>query len=211
MAESEIAYKNLLTYDCLPDQNRFVYDMRNFNFNVNAQLGSNLGGYVAASFGDGIARGVNLLSDRISLRGGIEFKPFENINFEPSIRYVRGVDTDNTDVELFKQTIARARLSWQVDRKLSIRVIGQFVNSTNSYDIGDVAYGVIEGKSFDIDPLVTYRLNPFTVFYVGMVNNYDNGTYSNNLTVLNPDRYSSYDTRENQRKFFFKLQYLFQT
>ncbi len=188
--------------------NKSYDDMKNINLSVNTQVSSNLGLYASASFGEGIARGTNLLSDRNSLSTGFELKPIDNLNIEPSIRFVRGLDNENSDVELFKQIVARTRVSWQVNRKLSLRLIGQFVDSKNSFDIGESEYGITKGKSFDIDPLVTYRLNPFTVFYLGMVNNYVKGTYTENLNQYN---LYSYDTRENQRKFFFKLQYLFQT
>lgn len=183
-------------------------DAKNISINVNSQLTSILGLYGSISFSDAIARGVNRFSDRITINGGYDLKLFNNLNIEPSVRYVRGVDSEDKNVELYKQIITRSRVSWQVNRKLSIRVVGQYVESKNSYDIGEAEYGIIKSKSFDIDPLITYRLNPFTVFYFGMVNNYDEGDYTNNLNKYN---YTSYDLRENQRKFFFKLQYLFQT
>ena len=183
-------------------------DIKDYSLDFNSQPSNIFGYYASINYGDGIARGVNQLSNRISVNAGSNIKPLDKLLVEPNIRFVRGTDKEDADREWFKQTIVRTRVSLQLNPKISIRLVGQYVNSNNTYDIGDIDYAIMKEKSFDIDPLVTYRLNPFTVFYLGMVNNYNKGVYTENLR---PYDYITYDLRENQRKFFFKLQYLFQT
>ena len=59
-------------------------------------------------------------------------------------------------------------------------------------------------RQVDLEPLVTYKLNPFTKFYVGMNSSYHS---------FNRDDYpiltSETEWKLNSRQFFAKLQYLF--
>ena len=59
------------------------------------------------------------------------------------------------------------------------------------------------GKAWDIDPLLTYRVSPFSVFYLGST--YDYQKYAGS-TVGDPSTWEL-----GQRQVFMKLQYLFQT
>ena len=180
-----------------------------WNLNLNVQFRNNFGVYFNYSNGENIARGVNHLANSSFVNTGFEYKPFENLNIEPSIRISKGNDTQQPNIELFNQLIARTRVSWQINRKLSLRVVGELVDSKNSYnDNTDMPFDIANNKFLNVEPLVTYRLNPFTVFYLGMVNGYSEGDYDSDLVPYFGD---SYDRREDQRKFFFKLQYLFQT
>ncbi len=60
---------------------------------------------------------------------------------------------------------------------------------------------VYESKRWDIDPLVTYRINPFSVFYIGSTHDYHD---------LKNDPAASSKWGMTERHFFMKLQYLFQ-
>ncbi|MCK4631759.1 MAG: hypothetical protein KAT79_00745 [candidate division Zixibacteria bacterium] len=85
--------------------------------------------------------------------------------------------------------ILRSRLNYQFSRELSLRLIVQY---NDFYD------------DLDLEPLLTYRLNPFTVFYVGATSNfhyYDSSDY---------DSVSASEWAATSRQFFFKMQYLFQ-
>ena len=72
----------------------------------------------------------------------------------------------------------------QFNRELSLRVVTQYV------DFGDAGLSV--------EPLVMYRLNPFSIFYVGMTDRF--ADYGGNLGYARTDR-----------QFFVKLQYLLRT
>ena len=60
------------------------------------------------------------------------------------------------------------------------------------------------GKTWSIDPLLTYRINPFSVFYAGSAVRYTDWS----LTEEPP--YGPSDWKMSSRQFFVKLQYLFQ-
>jgi hypothetical protein len=56
-------------------------------------------------------------------------------------------------------------------------------------------------KAWAVDPLVTYRLSPFSLFYIGSTYNYEHIS----------DEHSDVERRRlTSRQFFMKLQYLFQ-
>jgi hypothetical protein len=67
---------------------------------------------------------------------------------------------------------------------------------------------VIEYSDFDnrlsVDPLLTYRVNAFSVIYLGMTSNY------HKTSELGADGKYSESNRLKTRQFFAKLQYLFQ-
>lgn len=56
-------------------------------------------------------------------------------------------------------------------------------------------------ESWEADPLVTYRLNPFSIFYVGSTRDYFIGR---------PDANGIEGWKLLDRQYFMKLQYLFQ-
>ena len=60
---------------------------------------------------------------------------------------------------------------------------------------------VYESRRWDIDPLVTYRISPFSLFYVG-------STHDFNDLKTDPNGSSKWSLTE--RHLFMKLQYLFQ-
>ena len=150
------------------------------------QLGFNLN----FSRGVGIARFDGAKGNETSVYASLNLKPIDRLIIEPTFRYLRSTDAA-TDEELFSQYIARARVSLQANRELSLRLVVQYNNGI---------------RAWNIDPLITYRLSPFSVFYVGST--YDYREY---------DRFTSRGTpygshwNLNSRRFFMKLQYLFQT
>jgi hypothetical protein len=62
------------------------------------------------------------------------------------------------------QNIIRNTLTYQISRRLSLRLIGQMIY-TNYFDSDE--QDMISSKDFSVDPLVSYKINPFTVFYIG--------------------------------------------
>jgi hypothetical protein len=90
--------------------------------------------------------------------------------------------------ELFAGYIQRNRMSLNFTRNLFVRLIVQ-------YDDFD--------RQVDVEPLVTYRVNPFTVFYVGSASRYRNFA-ADDYTALSND-----DWQVSERQYFAKLQYQF--
>jgi hypothetical protein len=115
---------------------------------------------------------------------GVEIKPLDRLIIEPTVNYIKSTDVD-TGEELFKQTIGRTRIRLQANRELSLRLVAQY------NDFGGI---------WDVDPLITYRLSPFSLFYVGS---------THEIAQLSgaPDNEKTW--QQTSRQFFMKLQYLF--
>ncbi len=120
-------------------------------------------------------------------------KVFDRLLIGPSARYYH-LEERHGGAEIFDGYIARARLSLQATRRLSTRLILQYDDFSDR---------------FDIEPLVTYRINPFTIFYAGATGRmfkYPAGwEYGDESSpqVLGEDRWELTD-----RQFFAKFQYL---
>jgi hypothetical protein len=95
-------------------------------------------------------------------------------------------DEVDTGERLFSQSVFRSTLSLQFSREFSLRLITQY---NDRY------------KTWDVDPLFTYRINSLTVFYLGSTRRY------RDLTLVDDGRDGWTLT---DRQYFLKLQYLFQ-
>jgi len=78
-------------------------------------------------------------------------------------------------------SIYRARVTYQFTRELDARAI--------------VQYNGFAGQ-FEVDPLITYKVNPFTSFYIGST--HDFASMESGINTLRPT----------ERQFFAKVQYL---
>jgi hypothetical protein len=96
-------------------------------------------------------------------------------------------DAVETGEQLFSQSVFWSRLSLQLSRELSMRLVSQY---NDRY------------RTWEVDPLVTYRINSLTMFYVGSTHNYRDFDMAE-------DGREGWDLAE--RQFFMKLQYLFRT
>ncbi|MCP4546594.1 MAG: hypothetical protein GY835_09040 [bacterium] len=92
------------------------------------------------------------------------------------------------DREIYSGYIFRTRFNYQFTREWFLRLVVQ-------YDEFD--------DYVTLEPLVTYRVNPFTVFYVGM------GTGHQNFNASDHEDLSESRWKLTQRQFFAKFQYLF--
>jgi hypothetical protein len=114
-----------------------------------------------------------------------DIRPIDRVLFSTSYSYIQSDDL-NTDERLFSQSVWWSRLSLQISREFSMRFVLQYNDRRNT---------------LDIDPLLTYRINSLTVFYVGSTHDY------RDLTLADDERDGWTLT---ERQFFVKLQYLFQ-
>ena len=114
-------------------------------------------------------------------------RPTRRLLVEPSFTFAASSALDS-DENLFEGSIFRTRLYYQITKELSLRWVVQY----NGFY-----------ETWNVDPLLTYRLSPFSVFYFGTTYDYckfdglgiDGAECSTHLT---------------SRQFFMKLQYLFQ-
>jgi len=83
--------------------------------------------------------------------------------------------------ELYSGYIARNKLTYQFTKRLFPRLVSQY----NDFS-----------KSLDVDPLLSYKINPFTVFYLGSTHDIEDFGEDGGYI-------------QTKRQFFAKLQYLF--
>lgn len=122
-----------------------------------------------------------------SLNFGADIKPVDRILIESSYNYTRSDELESGE-NLYKDYVTRTRVNYQFTPELSLRMLFQY----------DDIY-----ETFDFDPLLTYRLSPFSVFYLGSTYRY---THYENIGDDGLDE----TTRLTSRQYFMKLQYLFQ-
>jgi len=106
-------------------------------------------------------------------------KPTERLSFDASYQRSR-LKAETTNNLIYDGYIGRLTSIYQFNQQLFFRVIGEY----NSF-----------ARSIEIDPLFSFKLNPFTIFYAG-------STHS--LT----DFGLPYGVKQTSRQFFIKLQYL---
>jgi hypothetical protein len=145
------------------------------------------GGSIDYSHQPSLGEDPPVMGKELFVSGWFDIKPIDRLYIENWYTYVKG-DALETNEELYEGYILRTRWSLQVTKALSVRLVSQY----NEFS-----------ESFDIDPLLTYRLSPFSVFYLGSTYDY---CHYNGLGADGTDRLTCLASRQ----FFMKLQYLFQ-
>ncbi len=158
--------------------------IRRFMLNVN----SNFSDPVKLGIFFGKGRRIRRSFSDPQLGSGTDFeawgtiKPFQQLVVQPSFIYSRLEAVDDGE-EFFDGFIFRTRLNYQFNRELALRLVTQYNNFS---------------KRFEFDPLLTYRLNAFTAFFVGSTLD-----YSSDFDTVSGYQLSS-------RQYFLKFQYLYQ-
>lgn len=153
------------------------------NFSEPVQLG------FSATTGRAIARNLETpeLGRNFNFSTSATLRPTQRLNLQPNFTYAALTDLD-TGEAFFSGYIARMRGTYQFTRRFLLRGVVQY----NDFS-----------ERLEIDPLFTYRINPFTVFHIGSTHRLD--TFDNR-----PDDPSRF-LRQTSRQFFFKFQYLVRT
>lgn len=146
------------------------------------ELGFNIGRHMS------VARFAEVRGRETTINASLDLKPFDRLIIEPNLNYARMTSAVDGE-ELYAGYISRTRFRFQANRQLSLRLVVQY------NDFREV---------WDVDPLVTYQLSPFSIFYVGSTIDYT--YFDNNSNNLYQDQW-----KISSRQFFMKLQYLFQT
>lgn len=148
---------------------------------------------------------------------GQEPEPADMIEseIELSLQPINPLRIDNTHIffqlnqpttgnKIFTNQILRSRWNWQLNRKLSLRLIFQYDVTT----VNPERTFLNSEKNFNIDFLITYLVNPWTALYVGMNSNYQNldliQSEGRNRVVRTQN-----DFLNDSRQFFVKYSYLF--
>lgn len=114
------------------------------------------------------------------LDGTVTIKPTSHLKADISYSRAR-LSSDFDERLLYDGYIVRTVLSYQFTPELFLRGIAQY----NSFE-----------RSFSLYPLLSYKLNAFTIFYAGVTNDYLDGGDGLVTTA---------------RQYFFKLQYLWRS
>jgi len=156
------------------------------DFNLHSRFGDKIEMGISVGRNLGVHRYYEVRGDRTTINASLDFKPFDRLIIEPNLNYAR-MTHNVTGEELYEGYISRTRIRFQANKELSLRLVIQY----NDFS-----------ETWNMDPMVTYRISPFSVFYVGSSYNYNNyGSETENIT----------DWKMSSRQFFMKLQYLFQT
>jgi len=176
------------------------HDLWTFGLNLDTRVSDRLGGGLYANTGRGIYHTNSFITDfwlrfvgrngeQTSYGGYLTLKPLDRLTVEPNFNYQRMADPE-TGKRFYGGYITRTRVQLQATKALSFRLVVQY----NDFR-----------KRWDIDPLLTYRLSPFSVFYVGSSIGYGE------IQSPGPDSGIPAAWRNTSRQLFMKLQYLFQT
>ena len=163
--------------------------IRSLDFFVGSNFSEMFNFGASADFGRAIARNVEVPEIGNSFDYSIfaTVRPTDRLNIQPQFMYSRLEDLD-TGQNFFSGYILRVRTNYQFSRRFFLRTVVQY---------NDFA------ERLEIDPLLTYRINPFSAFYVGSTHDY------NTFPGRTPD--ASRFLQQSRRQFFFKFQYLFRT
>lgn len=136
------------------------------------------------NYGHRIARRDLVMGKEIQWGVWTDIQPIDRLLISPQFSHIDSNDRD-TGEDLFSQSVFRSRMSLQLSREFSARLILQY---NDGYE------------SWDVDPLLSYRINPFTVLYVGSTHDFRDLT-------LSEDGCEGWTQTE--RQYFLKIQYLF--
>jgi hypothetical protein len=121
-------------------------------------------------------------------------KPTQRFLVEPSWSYST-MESRRDGSRLYEGYILRTRFTYTFTREWNLRLVTE-------YDDFD--------ERFEVEPLITYKLNPFTVFYAGSGSGY---SYFDRLVeeddegkVIRDEKVD--DWKLARRQFFAKIQYL---
>lgn len=142
--------------------------------------------------------GHSVVRDRDNPRLGDEWsygvyfntKPLSQLRFDVTYDSFRLDELDGGQ-RIFDTFVSRAKLTYQFTNNLFFRVIGEYVDDV---------------ESASIDPLLSYKINPFTVFFVGSSHGFAN--YEDDPATV-PVEIAEPGYKQTERLFFVKFQYLF--
>lgn len=143
--------------------------------------------FAGATYGHRIAGRDNALGKILDLNLSLDLKLHDRLLVQQWLDYAGATEIEG-GAELYDGFIWRTRINYQLSRPLTARLMAEY----------DDFY-----EQWRVDPLLTYRLNPFSVLYAGMTSNYQK------LTDGGIDESDRYSTRLTSRQFFIKLQHLF--
>ncbi len=157
--------------------------LRTWGMEVNSQFSEPLSAGFYVFGGRGIYRSELLEGRRMEAGARLTIKPAQRLLIEPSVNYA-SMTHPAADTTFFRGYVLRTRAGLQFTRELSLRLVVQYDDFR---------------EALSVEPLVAYRLNAFSTFYVGSTHGLG--------------RFGEPGVRRFEqagRQLFFKFQYLFQ-
>jgi hypothetical protein len=152
------------------------------NFNINTLKTITLGGYF--EIGKYIIKSSDpTMGYGVTLNLWSTFKPFGNLVMQNNYSYYE-LEKGYLGEKIYAGYILRNTSSYNLNKDITLRLICE--------------YNTFSG-SFYVNPLASYKPNPFTIFYFGFTDMYNDTEIPNGLP-----KYILTD-----RQFFLKMQYLF--
>jgi hypothetical protein len=136
------------------------------------------------NYGHRIARYALVMGKQFDYGVSATINPISRLTVSAELDHSQS-DAVEGGAQLFSQSVFWSRLSLQFTRELSMRLVSQY---NDRY------------RTWEVDPLVTYRINSLTMFYIGSTH-----TYQDYDTL----QYGHEGWNLTDRQFFMKLQYLF--
>ncbi|MCP4580548.1 MAG: carbohydrate binding family 9 domain-containing protein [candidate division Zixibacteria bacterium] len=162
-------------------------DLWSAEFDLGSTINDQLGYYVGFDIGHAVAFGPQAVGQETELYAEVDLKPLDRLIIEPNVSFLRSSGIDGIDTTYYSGYITRTRFRYQANKELSVRLVVQY----NDFS-----------ERWDFDPLITYRISPFSVFYFGSTHDVTKLYYES----ADPDQW-----KQTERQFFMKLQYLFRT
>jgi hypothetical protein len=170
-------------------QGQYFGNITWFGCNIDSRFSNKIGAGGYLQVGRALARYQMARGRRMYYGLYASLKPIDRLTIEPQLDYARLTSLENGE-RYFAGYITRTRMQFQWSKALSIRLIVQYDDF---------------GKTWNVDPLLTYRISPFSLFYLGSAVDY---------SQVGGDGYDPPEPlkwRNVNRQIFMKLQYLFQT
>ncbi len=166
--------------------------IRRWEINVDSKFSETLGLGALASYGSRIARNLDVpvLGDGLDASAWSTLKPTERLTLETNWDYQELHYQEHGD-EIFAGYVLRNKLNLQFSREWFLRLVAQY----DSFR-----------RSLTLEPLLSYRINAFSAIYLGS----SHRAQDVELTGGGAPPYRT-EFREDQRQFFFKVQYLFRS
>jgi Domain of unknown function (DUF5916) len=160
------------------------------------EMDSEFSKYLSVGFDTRI--GHSVVRDRDDPRLGDEFtyslytyfKPISQVRFDVDYSSFR-LDEIDSGANIYDTYVVRSKLTYQFSKSLFLRVVGEYVDNA---------------RTLAVDPLLSYKINPFTVFFLGSshtFNDFQDDPSTVPVEVMDPGY------RQTERLFFVKFQYLF--
>jgi hypothetical protein len=178
-SQTQLSVNYLLVNDELYHSVNF-FGVHRWNFNLYTRPSSAVTLSITASVGKFIYRADNTtLGKGHNITAELVLRPTDQLSMTLDYSRSRLVDAAGNNL-LFDGYISRLSMIYQFNGQIFIRLIAQYDQFN---------------KALEIDPLFSYKLNPFTIFYAGSTDNLTN--YGDQFGI-----------RQTGRQFFVKLQYL---